>query len=281
MSHEYDRRPIRVSPEALMLPVSGTAFRALMALFRFVNSSMKAWPSLDALLMYLPGWDRRNLQRALRELRDHPLEILRVADQHTEEGGQMVNKYTIHLPSLKKIREFLERQRSAHGGVNFATGRASISPPPRLNRTELKSLKRTKRGGEGRPRSPSLPSAQKNLQTLIDHWKTVYAKKRKVPAPATARLRWILRDLLDSIGLAGARAAVDLWFEKSYRVDWSTFDFSWAGKASEKAYAPEEFERRINAIVQAAPFLPLKNKYEGGTHGTKERRHAAGAAAGT
>lgn len=271
MINEYDRRPIRVPPEIIVLPVSGRALRVLMTLFRFATPSLKVWASLESMLMYLPGWDRRSLKRELCELRDHPLSLLRVKHQRNEKtGATLKNTYTIHLPSLKKIREYRQRYPSARGGAYIAPLPGANFAPLPLNRTELtdkRELKEERLRGAvvdksvsnaHGPRTSSFPSEKNGeLQNIIDHWKAVHRAERKAPAPVYPRLRWILRDLMASegIGQAGAKAAVDLWFKRAGKG-------AWEEKAYKHAYAPEAFERNIHSIVQSIRFTERRKKYE-------------------
>lgn len=266
------------------LNIPGQALRVWLFLRSLANAEMKCWPKQTTIMSMLGISQKKSLCRSLKTLQSHGL--IRW-DQCFDrgKGRQGINVYQILLPELGVIGTNPGVQNDTQVTVSLMT------PLKKLLKSESKTkFKRvctatpaheTFLGGSKEATStPTAPQAtpetpavcnppvvpaqlgSSDFEKLLGHWRAVFQEKRKAASPVYPIMKCVLRDVLSSQGLPGAMGAVDMWFEKSFKIGYETFDFKWASSASDACYAPEEFERNMVKIVQDRRFATFKAKHE-------------------
>lgn len=240
------------------------------------NAEMRCWAKNSTVMAGTDITHERSLRRNLATLQQAGL--ISITRQFNQKRGlQSPNQYQILaaanpdkivracnpdkiVPPYKVLNAVPKRKiksvRGQTAHASFLSGSDSKSTPA----TETQST--PEKFGFTAPPTPPPQPASPGVEVLLDHWRAVFQAKRGVPAHIYAKVRWILRDLLDSQGLPGAMAAVDLWFERSYKVGWETLDTKWGRAAGDAGYAIEDFESKVTIIIQDRRFAAYKAKHD-------------------
>ena len=258
------------------LKIPGQAKDVLVFLKSLANKELRCWVRHSTVVKELGIAHVRSLRRSLGQLKDAGL--LEILPQFNRNGGsQSCNFY--------QLSAFFWGDRNV-----LPSGRTEMSSPIKplnaVSKTKTKSVYGHPSHTSGLPsaggggdkatpgtQTPAVPAPSTPLptppqpvfsevQVLVRHWCDVFREKRRSASPVYAVMRCIFRDLNNTIGLAGGKAAIDLWFEKEYRYDYSTLKFPWAEMASVECYSPEAFEKSLFKITQNRRFAEYKAKHE-------------------
>jgi hypothetical protein len=263
MRDEIELSKIWVPVQVAMMPLRGPALRVLLVLLKHADKSMKAFPGRDTILRYLPGMDRRNLARAMKDLMTTGVcEVLHTFDEAS--GVQTKNIYSIKIPTLKKIQEMSQTDSSAFQGVKNGKGRVSKTVQERsANRTELKPIKLKAKavaplGSLDRDEQDhSYGSLRSEAVALVSRFAELYRKKTGEPMASFPRHRLIMETVVGSLGKPAALAAVETWFESG---PWTEY----AKSPTVRWKLHGGFERCIEDIQFSDKYRAKKNAYAAG-----------------
>lgn len=230
MRDEFETSDVRIPPQVNFLPIGHAAHRVMNALFRFADKAWRVTAGRVMIMRFIPDQDPRNFSRGMRELVMKGY-VKRQRNRDRKTGADEKNEYLIALPSLKKIRQKYEVERSAP--------RCVISTHPRASKTTQKTApykselkEENLKHGYGEPRAKRGEKAdhKKEIEAGIAYFKRLYKKKLGKDFEPTGLDRHAMWCLVrpGKYGMAAALAACDLWFS-SYAP--------WAERAKACGYA--------------------------------------------